>query len=163
MESTTDVTAKGTMEMGGDIVPTSKDPSNDTTPVRPSESKAADASGGKKRKQDDCEATTLKCPVRPKKPRSAWMHFLNENIERFKLSTKGYMNAAGEEWKQMGDAEKKKYNDMSVKTRALYDKQMLEYKKRMEEYMKNGGTVEVAKKSKGEGTKVLDALASSSY
>ena len=97
--------------------------------------------------QEQEQPELLTRPVKPKKPKSAWMIFLLENMERLKKSKDGYMNAAGVEWKEMDDESKKKYSDLAAEFKAAYEKEKEEYNAKMEEYVAKGGSREIKSKS----------------
>lgn len=59
------------------------------------------------------------------KPRSAWMIFLMENMERFKKMDGGFMNVAGEEWKRMTKDAKATYVTRSEEEKRAYEAKRL--------------------------------------
>ena len=99
----------------------------------------AEALKDKQRYQDEMEAKGLakKKPVvdqnAPKKPVSSFFHFSNDARERIKKETPDIkqtdiLKKVGAEWKNLTDAQKKKWEDMSKADKARYEKEMATYK-----------------------------------
>lgn len=61
-------------------------------------------------------------PMRPKRPASAWVHFLSDfRKKNAELPAKDVMVSASKEWKLMTDLHKKPFQDLYVAAKKVYD------------------------------------------
>lgn len=77
-------------------------------------------------------ASKVADPARPKRPASAWVHFLSDFRKANKeIPGKEVMTSASQKWKTMSVVQKKPFQD-------IYDTAKKEYDKAQEEYVKSG-------------------------
>merc|ERR1719433_2366733 len=69
-------------------------------------------------------------PTRPKRPASAWIHFLSDfRKKNTELPGKEVMTSAGKEWKAMTVLQKKNFQDIFDAAKKVYEVNKAEYVK----------------------------------
>ncbi|GMH33865.1 hypothetical protein BSKO_01699 [Bryopsis sp. KO-2023] len=99
---------------------------------------ATDAAGKRGRKGQDGEGVSKKRarkpPDSPRRPKSAYMFFLAEFRERWKIEhpesrkVSDVAKAAGERWRAMSEEDKRPFEDLSTESKALYAREMEVYR-----------------------------------
>ena len=79
-----------------------------------------------KKKYND--AKSPKAPPGPKKPLTAFFHFLNENREKCKqdnpdIDHKEVVKKLSEQWRSLGEKEKSKFEEIAKKDKERYEKE----------------------------------------
>jgi len=100
----------------------SKKPRKRKAPAEKASKKAMKSSSGKKGKKSKKKSTG------PKRAKSAFIYFTNENRDDVKRETPSLAfgevaKALGKMWKQLPAAQKKKYEDMAAKDKKRYEKE----------------------------------------
>uniref|UniRef100_A0A0G4IEK9 HMG box domain-containing protein n=1 Tax=Chromera velia CCMP2878 TaxID=1169474 RepID=A0A0G4IEK9_9ALVE len=90
---------------------------------------------GKKASSPAKKTKVKKDPNAPKKPRSAYILFTADKRAEITKKTPALAKEitkvakmCGEAWGKLKDADKKKYQDLAVKDKARYEKEMKSYK-----------------------------------
>jgi hypothetical protein len=84
--------------------------------------------------------------IKPKKPKSAFIVFSSERSPEIskasgdqKLKIQARCDIIAKEWADMSAEDRKKYNNLAELDRKRYDTEMVEYKKKMDIIIYNGG------------------------
>ncbi|KAI8136800.1 high mobility group box domain-containing protein [Fennellomyces sp. T-0311] len=119
---------------------------------------ANDDDGNKKRKR---RAKKLVDPRQPEKAQSAYNHFIKENYSRAReednSDNRGVMTVLAREWKELSADDKKKYQDLAVKDKQRFEREMKEFEAYRKDHPYDAATEGTSVSSKKQKRKLAGA------